>query len=153
MAAEWLRLADAIRSPSRVRTPQNGMMQAASVGGRQVGVWHAPSRLLYGARSRHQRDSPLSIRPGITEWALLRLPRTKPKLSPSLPARHWLGLFVWKQSRRGAPSLCRYAQFHYVIRGIRVSLAERRSAPKCHREHCQTAVSSLSRSGVISVAH
>src|ERR1700722_8272798 len=27
------------------------MMQAASVGGR-VGVWHAPSRLLYGARSQ-----------------------------------------------------------------------------------------------------
>src|SRR3984885_5645234 len=35
--------------------------------------------------------------------------------------------------------------------GIRVSLPASRSAPKCHREHCQTAVSSLSRSGVFSV--
>ena len=33
-------------------------MQVASVGGR-VGVWHAPSRLLYGARSRHHVDSHL----------------------------------------------------------------------------------------------
>ena len=39
-----------------------------------------------------------SVQPQNSDFsALLRLPRTKPKLSPSLPARHWLGLFVWKQ--------------------------------------------------------